>query len=329
MAGSTPGSTGKRPSPAIDNGTLSLSTTMHPRSLGIEPLTLDQALLQASLHTLFRSVIQDALRRGASDTELGILRNNYLWMRRMEALGGIAGDGKSAMLAPTGEVDEDSWTQNVINEEVSRFESIIDDEMNRISGSWGGSETAPKDWAGFQSKADYRYTIRPMYYSQGYTDPADFLSEQVEFALLGKPQCKTWVHKDLAEILGKLPGVLNGWSARLADTVAKDLGGTIGLQMRRIANSEELSNHAFGCAIDVNALGNPHVVGPAVVEVFNWVVHRAGVFFDFGKAILTKEEHAPYTKYTVDDIMEISNRAIPASLTSSPSPNTARCSRAT
>ena len=305
---------GKKPSPSIDDGTLSLSTTTHPRSLGIEPLTVDQPLLQASLHTLFRSVIQEALKRGARDTELGILRNNYLWMRKLEALGRLAGDGKSAMLAPTGETDEDSWSQNVVNEETTRFESIIDEEMTRISaGSWGGSESAPKGWVGFKSKDDYRFTIRPMYYSQGYTDPADFLSQQVEFTLLGKPKLKTWVHKDLAKILSKVPGVLNGWSAGLADATAKEVVGTLGLQMRRIANSEELSNHAFGCAIDVNALGNPHVVGSAVVEVFNWVVRQAGVSFDFGKAILTKQEHEAYTKYTVDDIMEIWSRAIPAS----------------
>jgi hypothetical protein len=54
-------------------------------------------------------------------------------------------------------------------------------------------------------------------------------------------------------------------------------------------------------------------VGSAVVEVFNWVVRRAGVPFDFGKSALTDDEHKPYTKYTVDDIMEIWNRAIPAS----------------
>ena len=314
MAGSTPGSVGKKPSAAIDEGTLSLSTTTHPRSLGIEPLVVNEPLLREAQHVLFRSIIQEALRRGATDGQVSALRFDYLWMRKMEALGKLSGDGQMAMLAPTGETDEDSWSQDVVNEECSKFDALIDSELERISaGSWGGSETAPKDWVGFESKKEYRESIRPMYYSQGYTDPADLLSQQVQFALLGKPKLKTWVHKDLAAILEKVPGVLNGWEPGLAEATAKEVNGVLGLQLRRIAHSEQLSNHAFGCAIDVNALGNPHVVGSAVVEVFNWVVRRAGVPFDFGKSVLTEDEHKPHSKYTVDDIMEIWNRAIPAS----------------
>jgi hypothetical protein len=314
MAGSIRGSNGATPAPAIDEGTLPLNTTLHPRSLGIEPLTVNEPLLQECMHTLFRSIIQEALNRGARDADLSFLRFNYLWMRKIEALGKLAGDGQRAMLATTGETDEESWSQTVVNEESAKFDAIIADDIQRIrAGSWGGSDTAPKDWTGFQGEDDYRYTIRPMYFSQGYTDPAEFLSQQVQFSLFGKPRLKTWVHKDLAAILEKVPGVLEKWTPGLAEATAKDVKGVLGLQMRRIANSEQLSNHAFGCAVDINALANPHVVGSIVVEVFNWVVRRAGITFDFGKSTLHKEEHEPYTKFTVDDIMEIWNRAIPAS----------------
>ena len=314
MAGSTPGSAGKKPAPAIDDGTLSLSTTLHPRSLGIEPLTINEPLLQESQHALFRSIIQEALNRGARDRDLSFLRNNYLWMRKMESLGKLAGEGALAMLAPTGETDEETWSQTVVKEESAKFDAVIADDLQRIAaGSWGGSDTAPKDWTGFQGEDDYRYNIRPMYFSQGYTDPAEFLSQQVQFSLFNQPRLKTWMHKDLAAILEKVPGVLEKWSPGLAEATGKDVKGVLGLQMRRIANSEELSNHAFGCAVDINALGNPHVVGSVVVEVFNWVVRRAGIAFDFGKSALTENEHGRYDKYTVDDIMEVWNRAIPAS----------------
>jgi hypothetical protein len=133
-----------------------------------------------------------------------------------------------------------------------------------------------------------------------------------EYSLLGKARLKTWIHSDLKEILDKAPGVLNGWTAGLAEQTAKEIGSVNGLQIREVKGKGVLSNHAFGCAIDVNALGNPHVVGPAVIEVFNWVARKGGVPFDFGKSILTQQERG-HARFTADDIMEIRNRAIPAS----------------
>jgi hypothetical protein len=103
---------------------------------------------------------------------------------------------------------------------------------------------------------------------------------------------------------------------------AKGIDSTNGLQIREVKGNKVLSNHAFGCAIDVNALANPHIVGPAVIEVFNSVVKQAGVQFDFGKPVLgahameiasNQSSVAGHAKYTADDIMELQNRAIPAS----------------
>lgn len=294
-----------------------------PASLGLAPFTIDESLLQESLHTLFRSVVQEALRRGARDADLQLLRRKYLWMRHTEAVGKIIGDGELGVLAPTGDSDEETWTKNVVDEESLRFEWIIDAELQNISkGHWessfhkqiqGNAEVPANQYPGPVADGDdYRYRIRPLYYSHGYTDPADFLSQQVEYSLLGKGRLKTWIHSDLKDILDKTPGVLNGWAAGLAEATAKEIGSVNGLQIREVKGKGVLSNHAFGCAIDVNALGNPHVVGAAVVEVFNWVARQGGVPFDFGKPILTQHERG-HARYTADDIMEIRNRAIPAS----------------
>jgi hypothetical protein len=323
MAGCKPGSAGTKGCPPIDKGTLPLNTMTHPRSLGLAPLILDDSLLQTSLHTLFRSTIQEALRRGAKIGDLQFLRRKYLWMRHTEAVGKIVGDGELAALAPAADFDEESWTKTVVEEESLRFDWIIDEELEKISkGHWeasfhkeiqGNAEVPAGQYPGPVADADdYRYKIRPLYYSHGYTDPADFLSEQVEYSLLGKAKLKTWIHSDLKEILDKTPGVLNGWTAGLAEQTAKGIESVNGLQIREVKGRNVLSNHAFGCAIDVNALGNPHVVGPAVIEVFNSVTREAGVPFDFGKPILTKQERG-HANYTADDIMEVRNRAIPAS----------------
>lgn len=244
-------------------------------------------------------------------------------MRQTEALGKILGDGELAVLAPTGDFDEEGWTKTVVDDESLRFDWIIDDDMQRISkGHWedtfkkqiqGNAEVPANKYPGPVTDSDeYQYKIRPLYYSYGYTDPADFLSQQVEYSLLGKPKLKTWIHSDLKEILDKTPGVLNGWSAGLAEQTAKGIESVNGLQIREVKGKNVLSNHAFGCAIDVNALGNPHVVGPAVIEVFNWVARQGGAAFDFGKPILSERERG-HAKYTADDIMEVRNRAIPAS----------------
>jgi len=323
MAGCKPGSAGRKGCPPIDKGTQSRSAMMRPGSLGLTPFTLDESLLQESLHTLFRSIIQEALRRGAKDGDLQFLRRKYLWMRHTEAAGKIAGDAELGVLAPIGGFEEESWTKNVVDEESLRFDWIIDAELQRISKGHeessfhkeiqGNAEVPANHYPGPVADGDdYRYRIRPIYYSHGYTDPADFLSQQVEYSLLGKSRLKTWIHSDLKEILEKTPGVLNGWSAGLAEQTAKGIESVNGLQIREVKGTSTLSNHAFGCAIDVNALANPHVVGPAVIEVFNSVARQGGAPFDFGKPVLTQQERG-HARYTADDIMEIRNRAIPAS----------------
>jgi hypothetical protein len=317
MAGSTPGSTGKSRSHPIDKGTMSLIKMAGRYSLGLEPLAVDPTLLNSQ--TLFRSTIHEALERGANSWDLESLRLKYLWMRHTEL----------SEVVPAAEAfqdPEDLWTRLVVSEESTRFDSIIQQEMQQISfasAAQGGAEVRDGKYPGpVQDPDEYQHTIRPLYYSYGHTHPADFLSKQVEFTLFGKPKLKTWIHEDLAHILIKTPRVLDGWNAGLAEQTAKGIDSVNGLQIREIKGKKALSNHAFGCAIDVNALANPHVVGPAVIAVFNSVVKDAGVQFDFGKPVLgphamevaaNASSVAGHSTYTADDIMELQNRAIPAS----------------
>jgi len=286
-------------------------------SLGVESLAIDPTLQNSQ--TLFRSTIHEALERGANSWDLESLRLKYLWMRHTE----------KSEVAPAEEAfqdPEDLWTRLVVAEENTRFDSIIQQEMQQISfasATQGSAEVREGKYPGpVQDSDEYQHKIRPLYYSYGYTHPADFLAKQVEFTLFGKAKLKTWIHEDLAHILVKTPRVLDGWSAGLAEMTAKGIDSVNGLQIREVKGNKVLSNHAFGCAIDVNALANPHVVGPAVIEVFNSVVKQAGVQFDFGKPVLGEHamdivskpsSGAGHGKYTADDIMEMQNRAIPAS----------------
>ncbi|HWZ78822.1 MAG TPA: M15 family metallopeptidase [Candidatus Sulfotelmatobacter sp.] len=313
--GSTPGSKGKSRSHPIDKGTMALMRMVDRHHLGSEEdkLVVDPTLLNSQ--TLFRSTIHEALERGAGSVELGILRQKYLWMRHTER----------SEVAPAAEAfddPEDLWAELVIDEERTRFDSIIKQEMKQISDGTAKGKLDPKDAGPVSDSTDYQYNIRPFYYAHGYSHPADFLSQQVEFMMFGKPKLKTWMHKDLAAILARTPAVLDGWNAGLADKTAKDVGSANGLQIRVVKGSKNLSNHSFGLAVDLNALANPHVVGPDVIAVFNSVVKEAGVTFDFGKPVLgphamevaaSASSVGAHKTYTADDIMEMQNRAIPAS----------------
>ena len=78
---------------------------------------------------------------------------------------------------------EDLWAELVIDEERTRFDSIIKQEMKQISDGTAKGKLDPKDAGPVSDPIDYQYNIRPFYYAHGYSHPADFLSQQVEFMM--------------------------------------------------------------------------------------------------------------------------------------------------
>jgi hypothetical protein len=252
-----------------------------------------------SRHLLFRLVIHEALRRGAHSEDISLLRTKYLfWSGKTPQVVGVGDIGFNQTLLGL----EEDWADLAIQQETSEFEALIQGEMDRITYDDGRCPVADQD--------QYRYKVRPLYYSHGYTDPAAFLEKQEQYALFGNANLKTWMHEDLRKVLEKVEPILTRW--KVLDTSAKEVKGVNGLQIRTIAGSSSLSNHAFGLAIDVNAYSNPHVVGWEVIEVFNWAAQRVGVHFDFGKTILSRTERG-HAEYTVDDVLEMHNRLRPAS----------------
>jgi hypothetical protein len=240
--------------------------------------------------------VHEALRRGATTLDLWILASKYRrWLSRDNPMSGAFGSMASSL--------ETDWIQSVIELEKHRFEIEIDLEIARIS-HLVGAKSQIKD------KEDYRYRKRPLYHAHGYLYPADFLEKVHLYSVLGK--FEVWVHDDLAAMLAKAPGILEGWSRGLAAQTARQIHSTLGIQIRNIAGSDSLSNHAFGLAIDIDAYSNPRVATRAAIDVFNSVVREQGISFDFGKFVLAAPERG-HAEYTIDDVMEIHNRGTTAS----------------
>jgi hypothetical protein len=244
---------------------------------------VDRKLLLEARFTLFRTTIREALRRGARDLDLFLLKVHYLLRGGQPDPLDLSGLGSMVR-----EFEED-WARSVIEEEERSFEWIIDEEMSRLKDIVGKPGL-------IQDRDDYRYRVRPLYYSAGYTEPADFLENVIQHQFL---KFSVWIHKDLAAKLTQAEQKL-GTQPGLAEGVTKEIREISGIQIRKIANSEQLSNHAFGLAIDVDPYSNPHVVDADVINALNWVVQQSGGSFDFGKSVLGKRDD-----YTEDDVRKI------------------------
>jgi hypothetical protein len=255
-------------------------------------------------HSLFRLTLQEALRRGATPYDVETLRQKYLiWT------------GKNAFST----AGEEDFARSVVENETFKFDMIIQEEVKKIpQGLTAYCQKCDHDHV--IDETEYRYHTRPLYYAVGFTEiikrtkdqdedesvSNNFLDQQVHYTFMGHP---IWIHQDLAEVLDRLPGVLEGWAPGLAAKVQKEITDVGGLAIRTVARQNQLSNHAFGLAIDVNANSNPHIVGQMVVAVLNEVAQEGGASFDFGRPLLQKKPE----DYTVDDIVEVYSRELPAS----------------
>jgi hypothetical protein len=132
--------------------------------------------------------------------------------------------------------------------------------------SAGGVAMPPTITPPFSTGEKSYLVIRALLWNAGYTDPAALYSDKViaspeEATLMGIP-VQHGVAKRLVEPLKRA-------SKALAELKKKSPGKldiqieVIGLQPRRVARTQQLSNHALGYAIDVNAYFNPLIDGEA------------------------------------------------------------------
>ncbi len=277
----------------IDSGTLCRAASPVPSLFGTPTLKLEELTLDTSVE--FRLTIQEALRRGARTAALDLLRT-YQSATSAGAQGSAPNDPLRQLAS--------MMNTSIVRQEEEAFSQVIREEIDSLPAGFVGDKDAVKD------EDHYRYQVRPIYYAYGYTAPADILSKMTKHSVLGKSA--TWVHQDYAAILGKVSGVLDKWRQGLAADMGRQVKSVLGLQIRPIAGSNVLSNHALGCAIDIDAYSNPRMYGPLVIDVFNYAAKKGGINFDFGESVLSDKERGN-GDYTEDDIMEILNRVMPAS----------------
>jgi hypothetical protein len=125
--------------------------------------------------------------------------------------------------------------------------------------------------------------LRPAYYRAGWRCPKqvfDRIKAPSEGAvLLGYP-IAGGIHEELLAVFAKLPAALDAREPGLADRVRQQVFSIGGFVPRVVEGSAELSNHAFGLAVDLDPDWNPQFKGAEVLAVLKRVTG-----FDFGRTL--------------------------------------------
>lgn len=297
--------------------------------LGVPPLSWDA--LERLEAEADQAAAREAYLRGADRPRVFRL----LWDLHRRRRGMLGRDG----LSPVGRVERgfldgelelpeapELWIDSVVQTEGDRYDDLVAGEFRGLppfvqrvfcdpspSGpNQRKGHPAPGSPEWIANDRGYYLAMRPLYYLAGYTDPKGKIFDGiVEASLLGVP-VGGGVHRILLPLLASIGPLLDSWSPGLAAQVAATVraGGAGGFVPRRIAGSSELSNHAFGLAIDLAPGSNPHVVR-GLVPLLDEVVRREGVDYSFGRPALGKGEAKGVGR--ADQAMEIWIRAQAAS----------------
>ena len=126
---------------------------------------------------------------------------------------------------------------------------------------------------------------RPLYYQNGYSNPVDQILLKLKQPTFLEVEVGGGVSESFAEALGEAEKLLVRWDSPLMKMSSADVKQVYGFVPRFIAGTADLSNHAFGLAVDVDAPNNPHLKkgekGPSA-QVFEVLKRITGV--DFGAA---------------------------------------------
>jgi hypothetical protein len=139
-----------------------------------------------------------------------------------------------------------------------------DNEVTDTSA--GGVSMPPTITPPFSAGEKSYLVIRALLWNAGYTNPAASYSGEViaspeEATLMGIP-IQHGVAKRLVEPLKRASKALAEFKKKSPGKLDIQIE-VIGLQPRRVARTKQLSNHALGYAIDVNAYFNPLIDGEA------------------------------------------------------------------
>ena len=214
-----------------------------------------------------QETVTEALRRGASED----LLVSWLQWRRRTTLHQFDAHTQRAKLR-----DFRESLRALIRPQVAAYQRMVAVEFR-------GLKIRFSDPYQQRSDAEHYAYMRPRYYVLGYSDPVrDIFNRIHPCQFLGK-NVPGGVHVVFANVLAAVPGILDAVVPGLADRVASCIltqdGGFV---PRDIAHHRQLSNHAFGLAVDIDPAFNPHVVDKEVVAVLNEVVsNRKKINFSF------------------------------------------------
>lgn len=148
----------------LDSGTLCRAASPVPSLLGTAPLQFEDLKLDENLH--FRLTIQEALRRGADNAALNLLKHYH----QSAAFSSKAPDALEPLRRQLASMTIDS----IVWQEAEAFTRLIGEEVNSLPDGFVG------DTSGVKDEDDYRFRVRPIYHSYGYTSPADVLKNAVD-----------------------------------------------------------------------------------------------------------------------------------------------------
>jgi len=136
--------------------------------------------------------------------------------------------------------------------------------------------------------------LRAAYYREGWTHPKhDIFDHIVEAKILGEPIIGG-VHQLMVPILEQMARQLSPEVIRAFAAGTLQVGGFV---PRFIAGTGQLSNHAFGLALDIDPDRNPHLKGEGDLAAFERAV---GV--DLGERFFAGSEPARETQTRLDEI---------------------------
>ncbi len=258
-------------------------------------LTDDDKRLLQQIHDIFDApnvlqgveesgLIEEAINRGASER---FLVDYFAWRGRYRK----------------GPVAVRHELRKVLEPFFTAYRNKVSDEFKAIQSLKGFADPDPET---ARTPEEHYFHMRPLYYESGFNNPAKgFLSKIKPFTFLGKP-VPGGLHEEFTKDtagLGEVRSILEsrspGLSDRVAASITKQDGGLV---PRFIAGSTDLSNHAFGLAIDVDPLTNPMLLGGSgkgMIALLNEVVKRqTGSAFDFGSQFAFDTSTAAWGEHT-------------------------------
>lgn len=210
-----------------------------------------------------RATVEEALRRGAAER---LLVDWLVWKRKYRRPPEKVSDGE---VRPRVQVA------------VASYRAMVSAEYKSL----------PSTPRGAFGSLDHYFEMRPLYYINGFDDPAETIFRKIEPIVFLGGKVGNGLHAQYARFLRRVENRLSGHPKRYAQ-ICGSMKARGGFMPRFVANTTSLSNHAFGMAIDLDIdpgwRADPHVVNDphfkqALIPLMNEIVmHQARFPYDFG-----------------------------------------------